>query len=87
MNHNHDHHDHDHTHHGHEKIELSFKEKLSTLFKHWIDHNTSHKASYLSWAEKAEKENFSDIILYLEQAGELSDKINQKLEQALKKLH
>ena len=83
MNHNHHH---DHHHHAHENMELTFKEKLSTLFKHWIDHNLNHKESYLSWAEKAKKENFSDIVLYLEQAGELSDKINAKLEEALKKL-
>jgi len=83
MNHNHHH---DHTHHDHENTELTFKEKLSTLFQHWIDHNSSHKESYLSWAEKAKKENLSDIVLYLEQAGELSDNINLKLEEALKKL-
>ncbi|MCK5542039.1 MAG: hypothetical protein KAI40_05050 [Desulfobacterales bacterium] len=77
------HHNHDH---NHTKNELSFKEKLLSLFKHWIDHNLSHKENYLTWAEKAKKENLSDIVLCLEQASELSDKINQKLEKALKDL-
>ncbi|MCK5311408.1 MAG: hypothetical protein KAJ62_04835 [Desulfobacteraceae bacterium] len=88
MNHHHSHdHDHDHHHHhSHETKELSFKEKLSTLFQHWIDHNSSHKESYLSWADKADKENLSEIVTYLKEAGNLSDKINLKLEKALKEL-
>lgn len=78
---NHNHHEHHHT-----KSELSFKEKLESLFKHWIDHNYSHKENYIIWAEKAKKENLASIVSCLEQAGELSDKINQKLEKALKDL-
>lgn len=82
MNHHHDHsHDHNHT-----KSELSFQEKLTSLFQHWIDHNSSHKENYLTWAEKAKKENLSDIVSCLEQAGELSDKINIQLKKALKEL-
>jgi rubrerythrin len=79
MNH---HHNHDHK---HEK-KLSFKEKLSSLLKHWIDHNSSHKENYLTWAEKAKMDNLSDIASCLEQAGELSDKINLQFEKALKDL-
>ena len=85
MNHHHDH-NHEHHHHNHETKELSLKEKLSSLFQHWIDHNSSHKESYLSWAKKAEKENLSGIVTCLEQAGNLSDEINLKLEKALKDL-
>ena len=85
MNHHHDH-NHEHHHHNHETKELSLKEKLSSLFQHWIDHNSSHKESYLSWAKKAEVENLSGIVAYLEQAGKLSDEINLKLEKALKEL-
>ena len=85
MSHSHEH-SHDRHHHNHETKELSFDEKLKSLFQHWIDHNSSHKESFLSWAEKAEKEGFAKIVPYLEEAGELSDKINFKLEQALKKL-
>ena len=88
MNHHHDHnHEHNHhEHHSHETKELSLKEKLSSLFQHWIKHNSSHKESYLSWAEKAKGENLSNIVTFLEQAGELSDEINFKLEKALKEL-
>ena len=88
MNHHHDHkHDNEHHHHNHEKKELSLKEKLSSLFQHWIDHNSSHKESYLSWAKKAEEENLSDIVRYLEEAANLSDDINLKLAKALKELN
>jgi rubrerythrin len=83
MNH---HHSHDHNHDHHETKELTFKEKLKSLFQHWIDHNVSHKESYLSWAKKAEKENLMEIVSCLEQAGELSDKMNLELEKALKKI-
>ena len=86
-NHNgHNHHEHDHHEHSHVEKELSLKEKLSSIFQHWIDHNSSHKESYLSWAKKAEKENLSSIVSYLEQVGKLSDEINIKLEKALKEL-
>jgi hypothetical protein len=78
-------HEHNHNHdHQHESKELSFQAKLISLFQHWIDHNISHKESYLSWAEKAKKENLSDIVQCLEDAGILTDELNSKLEKALK---
>jgi hypothetical protein len=73
-----------HDEHNHSKSELSLKEKLSSLFHHWIDHNLSHKKNYAAWAEKAKKENLLTVVTCLQEAGELSDKINQKLEKALK---
>ncbi len=79
------HHVHSHN-HNQKNNDLSLKEKLSSLLQHWIDHNVSHKESYLSWAAKAEKENFSDIVSCLEQAGQLTDKINIEFEKALKKI-
>ncbi len=93
----HDHHhgpknSHNHTHsndHGHSHShtkELSFEEKLATLFAHWIDHNNSHMENFLSWAKKANHENLSDVARNLEQAGELSQDITQKLEDAVKAL-
>ncbi len=75
MNHHHD--------HSHEKKNISLKEKLPTLFKHWIDHNVSHKESFLSWADKAEKENLAQIVSCLKKASNLSDQINLELEKAL----
>lgn len=86
MTHHHHHHGHDHDHgHDHEKT-LSFKEKLETLFNHWIDHNNSHKDSYLSWAHKASHEDLADIEKTLGEAAALSEQITEKLEQALKQL-
>lgn len=77
---------HTHNHHHHGSKELPFQQKLTTLFQHWIDHNISHKESYLSWAEKAKNEDLSDIVKCLEEAGVLTDEINSKLEKALKAL-
>jgi len=76
-----------HHHHDHENgKELKFEEKLEALFKHWIDHNKSHRDNFLSWAHKAKHENLIKIATSLEHAGDLSDKITANLEQALKDL-
>ena len=95
--HSHEHgqnHEHSHTHghgdnHNHEddhSQELSFEDKLKTLFTHWIDHNNSHMGSYSSWAAKTEKENLKETTALLHQAAEESKKITQTLEKALQSL-
>ncbi len=87
--HHHDkdhHHSHHHGHdHGHSK-ELSFEEKLETLFAHWIDHNNSHMDNFISWAQKAKDASLDEVAKNLEQAGSLSREITQKLEDALEAL-
>ncbi len=92
--HSHDHHDHEHNNHAHHDHdhdqpgsigkELDFKEKLSILFNHWIEHNDSHKGTYISWAKKAENENMHDTAALLRQAAAASDTITDTLEKALK---
>ena len=79
-----EHHHHTHHHHDHEENrELTFPEKLTRLFEHWIDHNESHKATYLSWAEKAAEHDMPEAAADLKEAGALSGKINEKIKKAL----
>lgn len=93
-NHNHGGHDHDHhshdgrNHDEHQDIgkELCFEDKLSILFRHWIEHNESHKETYMSWAEKAEKEKMAKTAFLLKEVAEESDRITKKLEEALTRL-
>ncbi|THB78432.1 MAG: hypothetical protein D3926_13070 [Desulfobacteraceae bacterium] len=73
----------DHHHHHDHHQELGFEEKLQSLFSHWIDHNNSHKDSYLSWAHKASHEGLDQIKDLLEEVAAMSDQVTQKLEQAL----
>jgi len=87
--HEHDHHHgHEHSHqHDHEPVkELSFEEKLSTLFQHWIAHNNSHLETYTSWAQKAEKEKMTQTAALLNETADVSSRITEILEKALKSL-
>jgi len=83
----HHHHDHPHQHdqgNVQEPVkEMSFEEKLSTLFQHWIAHNASHKQTYESWAQKAEKENLAETAALLKEIADISNQITEKLEKAL----
>lgn len=96
--HHHDHHSHDHAHHHHDEHkqsntncsgrEMSLSQKFSLLLKNWIDHNNSHKDSYISWAEKAEADksgenNLLEAAKFLRQTAELSEQITKNLESAL----
>ena len=76
-------HNHSHAHAGKES-ELELDEKLRLLFKHWIDHNNSHRDTYLSWAKKAEDADFLGVAHHLKEAEEASGKITEHLTKALK---
>ncbi len=102
VHHHHHHKDHNHNHHhSHEEEkssnthssigEISLEQKFSLLLKNWIDHNNSHKESYISWAKKAESDNSNENNLleaakFLRQAIELSQRITENLESALKSI-
>ncbi len=80
-------HAHSHTHnHGDQPSEMDLKDKLRHLLTHWVDHNNSHKDTYLSWAKKAEAEALSDVARHLEAADAASAKITAHLEKALASL-
>ncbi|MCP4021921.1 MAG: zinc transporter [Desulfobacteraceae bacterium] len=83
--HNHDHH-HNHDHNHDHAEQLSFEDKLKTLFAHWIDHNNSHLQTYSSWAKKADEANLHEVAKDLSAAAKIAGQITQKLEDALNKL-
>ncbi len=74
-----DRHHHDHDPHD----EIPFDEKLTKLFSHWIKHNDDHALNYRNWAEKAKANGKSQIACLLEEAADMSLKINAKFEMAL----
>lgn len=85
----HHHHDHDHDHsHGHphhhhdDTQELSMAQKLETLLGHWIDHNDSHKDTFITWAQRARKEELEKVADCLDQVGDLSAQIAEQLKKA-----
>lgn len=94
--HHHHHHDHDHDHehsHGHahhhhhdNAQELSMAQKLETLLGHWIDHNDSHKGTFITWAERARKEELGKVADCLDQVGDLSAQIAEQLKKAQSQL-
>lgn len=76
-------HSHHHHTHGDGSSEMGVKEKLHHLLKHWVDHNNSHKDTYLSWAKRAEAEGLSEVARHLEAADAASAAITASLEKAL----
>ena len=94
-NHPHDHnHSHDHAHshsHSHEhehshSHELTFEQKLEKLFGHWIDHNESHKDTFLTWAGRAKEAGLAEVTKNLEMVGQLSEDVTRQLKEALNNL-
>ena len=73
-----DHHHHDHDSHD----EIPFNEKLTKLLSHWIKHNEDHALNYRNWAEKAKANGKSQAAGLLEEAADMSLKINEKFEAA-----
>lgn len=91
--HSHDHHhshDHGHSHtHGHDHShshELTFEQKLKTLFGHWIDHNDSHKETFFTWAKRAKEAGLTQVSANIEKAGQLSEEVTRQLKDALNHL-
>ena len=76
---------HHHDHHSTEK-QLPIEQKLTILFKHWIQHNAEHAATFREWAGKARAGKLSDTASLLAQASEMTLQISQKLEQASERL-
>lgn len=92
MTHPHDHdHDHDH-HHPHDPSEpgqgpeLTVQEKFYKILTHWRKHNAEHADTYRQWALKARENAMADIGDLLDQAADLTQKIDPLLEQARQRL-
>ena len=85
--HSHDHaHEHSHGHDHSHSQELTLEQKLEKLFGHWIDHNDSHKDTFVTWANRAKDGGIDEIALNLEKAGQLSQEVTKQLKEAQKKL-
>ena len=94
--HNHEHeHDHHHSHshensHSHSHThshELSFEQKLEKLFSHWIDHNNSHKETFMTWAQRAKEANLTAVAENIEKAAQMSEELTKSLQEGLKTLN
>ena len=83
-NHNNDHchenQDHSHSH------ELSFEQKLEKLISHWIDHNNSHKETFMTWAERAKQANLAAVAEAIEKAALAAEEVTKILQEGLQKL-
>lgn len=58
-------------------------EKLQTLLTHWLQHNKSHGAEYLKWAEVARQAGHATAAECIRQAVDLLKKADTSLEKAL----
>ncbi|MBU3949959.1 MAG: hypothetical protein KJ826_17285 [Proteobacteria bacterium] len=85
MTHDHSHHHDNHNHHSHDSSsELSFDEKMVKLLEHWIKHNIDHSETYKDWAKKVTANNMDKVNLLLNEAADITLKINNIFEEALK---
>ena len=58
-------------------------EKLQVLLTHWLQHNESHGAEYVKWAEVARLEGHAATAEFIEQAVDLLAKADKSLRKAL----
>ena len=61
-------------------------EKLQLLLDHWLQHNESHVAEYLKWADVARQNGQEKAAEFIDQAVGLLNKADQSLEKALEML-
>ena len=60
--------------------------KLSHLFEHWIEHNSSHIESFNTWAEKIEQAGYEKAAANIIHAAEKMQESTEHLEKAQKEL-
>ncbi len=56
--------------------------KLKHLVGHWIEHNKSHEASYLEWAERAREMGYGTAAEFIEMAIEQMEEADAMLAEA-----
>ena len=76
MTHHHDHH-HDVT------SDLTFEEKLIKLLEHWLKHNQDHAHTYREWAERAKAHDLLQAGVLIDEIGEITRTIDEKIKAAL----
>ena len=73
------HHDHDHD----VRSDLTFEEKLIKLLEHWLKHNHDHAHTYREWAERARTNDLSQVGTLIDEIGEMTQNIDEKIKEAL----
>ena len=77
------HHDHQHD----VASDLSFEEKLIKLLEHWLKHNHDHAHTYDQWAERAKANDMPRVGALIDEIGELTRTIDEKIKEALANIH
>lgn len=62
---------------------MDIQKKLEHLIHHWMEHNEGHAAEYKKWAAQAEEEGLNDVARAILKAGEVVNKSNNSLQEAL----
>ena len=75
---------HHHDHHHDVRSDLTFEEKLIKLLEHWLKHNEDHAKTYREWAERAKSNDLSQVGTLLDDIGDFTRAIDEKLKEALK---
>lgn len=79
-------HHHHHEEPGEPKGGVSDRDKLEKLLEYWIKHNKEHADTYLEWSKKATALEIKDVAETLNEAANTTLSINDRLQEALKKL-
>ena len=86
MTHHDHHHEHNHHHEHGTSSELSFDEKMVKLLEHWIKHNVDHSETYKDWAKRVKEKDMNKVNLLLNEAADITLKINNIFREALKEI-
>ncbi len=86
MTHHHEHHEH-HDHPHDVKSDLTFEEKLIKLLEHWLKHNQDHAHTYREWAERARTNDLSQVGVLIDEIGDITRGIDEKIKEALSIIH
>ena len=60
--------------------------KLATMVRHWIEHNSGHQESYLEWRAKLLDADLPATVAALERVAALAGDANDALAKALAEL-
>jgi len=74
---------HHHDHHHDVKSDLTFEEKLIKLLEHWLKHNHDHAHTYQEWAERAKANDLAQVGILIDEIGEMTRSIDEKIREAL----
>lgn len=65
---------------------MPFSQKAARLLKHWIHHNDAHAQNYKQWAAEFRKKDMPAVASLLDDAVDLTSRINMALQQAARQV-